>query len=312
MLGSQMALGLEVALGAVALGAALPACSDDPRIPDGNHYSESVIQEPGVVLIDDMEDGTQYILSDDGRVGLWYTYNDASPSGTQEPALGFPMYRTAVALPEVPARPCGGGEATPFFATEEHCDFVARTLGTGQLGWGAGMGVDLNGEGGLKNPIDASGYGGIGFFAIGTARNNTLRVNVQDVRTTPESAEAADRRGIDRCESYKAEDGTETGRCNDHYGIDVTITPDAWKWIEIPFKCMNNGGWGYASIAGGGTAADNVLRRDAIVGVQFQITGADPGADGMLDPTLPFDFSIDNLSFLELSLADDSTACPVR
>src|SRR6187551_3531633 len=70
MIARQM-VGFEIALGALALGAALPACSDDPRIPDGNHYSESVINEPGVVLIDDMEDGTQYILSDDGRVGLW-------------------------------------------------------------------------------------------------------------------------------------------------------------------------------------------------------------------------------------------------
>ena len=306
----KIAVGFEVALGALALGAALPACSDDPRIPDGNHYSESVTQEPGVVLIDDMEDGTQYILSDDGRVGLWYTYNDASPAGTQEPALGFPMYRTANAESEVPSRPCGGGDVAPFFATEERCDFVARTWGTGQSGWGAGMGVDLNGEGGVKNPFNASGYGGIGFFAIGGVRGGALRVNVQDVRTTPESADAADRREIDRCESYKLEDGSETGRCNDHYGAGVTITPDAWKWIEIPFHCMANGNWGYASIVGGGTAAENVLRRDAVVGVQFQITGADPDANGMLDPLADFDFSIDNLSFLELSLVNDDTPCP--
>ena len=306
---------LTAVLPLVVLGA-LPACSDDPRIPDGNHYSEEVIQQPGVVVIDDMEDGTQYILSDDGRVGLWYTYNDASPSGTQEPALGFPMYRTTTEEGDpdpssvVPARPCGGGDVAPFFATEPSCKFVARTWGTGQSGWGAGMGVDLNGEGGVKNPFDASGYGGIGFFAIGSARANTLRVNVQDVRTTPESADAADRRYIDRCESFKNEDGSPTGRCNDHYGYNVTISPDTWKWIEIPFKCMTNGAWGYASIAGGGTPAENVLRRDAVVGVQFQITGADPDANGMLDPIQPFDFSIDNLSFLELSLADDATACP--
>jgi hypothetical protein len=302
---------LKVALGTLALAAALPACSDDPRIPDGNHYSESVTQKPGVVLIDDMEDGTQYILSDDGRVGLWYTYNDASATGTQEPALGFPMYRTGTDESEVSPRPCGGGDVAPFFASEESCDFVARTWGTGQRGWGAGMGVDLNGEGGIKNPIDASGYGGIGFFAIGGVRGGALRVNVQDVRTTPESADAADSRSIDRCESYKLEDGTETGRCNDHYGLGVTISPDAWKWIEIPFHCMVNGNWGYASIVGGGTPADNVLRRDAIVGVQFQIAGADADENGMLDPIEAFDFSIDNLSLLELSLVNDSTACPV-
>jgi hypothetical protein len=74
---------------------------------------------------------------------------------------------------------------------------------------------------------------------------------------------------------------------------------------------MANGGWGYASPAGFGTPAENVLRRDAVVGVQFQITGADPDANGMLDPAEDFDFSIDNLSFLELSLVDDTTACPI-
>jgi hypothetical protein len=306
-----MAMDRKLERGALCLLAALAAgsvgmgCSGTERIADGEHFQ-------GVDLIDNMEDGQQYILSDDGRVGLWYTYNDASPSGTQEPALGFPMYRTRKPngdpdpSSQVPARECGGA----LFANETECTFVARTWGTGQRGWGAGMGVDLNGEGGAKNPFDASGYGGIGFFVLGDVRDNQLRVNVQDVRTTPESADAADRRQISRCDSYLP-DGTPTGRCNDHYGFGVTgIVKNEWHWVTIPFHCMQDGAWGYPSPAGGGQVGDNVLRRDAVVGVQFQVAGDDPTDSGKpAGMVRDFDFSIDNLAFLDLSVVNDSTLC---
>jgi hypothetical protein len=290
----------------------LSGCSDAQRVPDGDRFSQSVTGIPGVVLIDDMEDGSQYLLSDDGRTGLWYTYNDASINAVQEPSLGFPMYRvllddgTQVPGGAVPPRPCGGGTQAPFFASEtlDDCAFVARTWGTGQRGWGAGMGLDLNGEGGAKNPYDASTFGGIGFFARGTVRGNSLRVNVQDARTTPESATAADRDLIDRCESVYAANGMPTGRCNDHFGTVVNITPE-WTWIEIPFGCMTSGGWGFPG--------SGALLTSAVVGVQFQIQGQDPADTGMPamgSTVLPFDFAIDNLSFLEASRTNP-TACPL-
>jgi hypothetical protein len=306
-----MAMDRKLERGALCLLAALAAgsvgmgCSGTERTADGEHFQ-------GVDMIDNMEDGQQYILSDDGRVGLWYTYNDASPSGTQEPSLGFPMYRTRRPdgtpdpSSQVPARECGGA----LFPGETECTFVARTWGTGQRGWGAGMGVDLNGEGGAKNPFDASAYGGIGFFVLGDVRDNQLRVNVQDVRTTPESADAADRRQISRCESYLP-DGTKTGRCNDHYGVNVTgIAKNEWHWVTIPFHCMQDGAWGYPSPVGGGQPGDNVLRRDAVVGVQFQVAGDDPTDSGKPGGMVrDFNFAIDNLSFLDLSVVNDSTSC---
>lgn len=286
----------------VALGA-LAACSDAQRIPDGDRFSQAVTGQPGVVLIDDMEDGSQYLLSDDGRTGLWYTYNDASLNAVQEPALGFPMYRIlgddGVPLPDsaIPPRPCPGGPETPFASeTTDECRFVARTWGNGQRGWGAGMGLDLNGEGGAKNPYDASRFGGIGFYAFGAVRNNQLRVNVQDARTTPESAEAADRRQIPRCTD------APNARCNDHFGTTVEIT-NQWRWIEIPFACMAPGGWGFPG-------SGEVLT-SAVVGIQFQITGADPADSGTpTSPVMPFDFAIDNLSFLELSRVATPPVCP--
>jgi hypothetical protein len=281
--------------GCALLGCALSGCNDAERIPDGERFSELVTGTPGVVLIDDMEDGSQYLLSDNGNTGLWYIYNDASLNALQEPAVGFPMYQIAnddgqgAAGAAWPPRPCGVTAETPFFAGEalDECEFVARTWGTGQRGWGAGVGLDLNGEGGAKNPIDASRFGGIGFYAIGNIRGNALRVNVQDVRTTPESAAAADRAQIARCLD------TPTSRCNDHFGAVVSVTP-TWKWIEIPFSCMRTGNWGFLGSTG-------EFLSSAVVGVQFQISGADPADTGMptMTPVMPFDFAIDNLSFIE-------------
>jgi hypothetical protein len=261
-------------------------------------------------LIDDMEDGNQYLLSDNGNTGLWYIYNDASLNAVQEPALGFPMYQIAEddGLPRAgtvwPPRPCGATAETPFFAGEapDECEFVARTWGTGQRGWGAGVGLDLNGEGGAKNPIDASRFGGIGFYAIGNIRGSALRVNVQDVRTTPESAAAADRDGIARCLD------TPASRCNDHFGAVVAVS-STWKWIEIPFACMRPGNWGFPGVTGPAPFLSS-----AVVGVQFQIAGLDPADTGMPPPSatvMPFDFAIDNLSFIEAGRLANPPVCPV-
>jgi hypothetical protein len=301
-------------------------CSGDPRVSAGDRFTQDVVGEPGAALIDDMEDGTQYILSDDGRIGLWYTYSDESVGSTQSPAIGFPMYRTSnedgTPYPgaEVQPRPCGGVGTTPFFATEDSCSLVARTWGTGQRGWGAGMGVDVNGEGGVKNPFDASEYGGIGFFAWGRVRAGLLRMNIQDVRTTPESAAAADRRFVPRCESTMSTPSGEvaTGRCNDHFGYTVRIASNApadvpqWRWYEIPFDCMTSGGWGFPGVGG-----ENAPFPEGIVGVQFQIQGPDTddnGApdmvNGMPQAIEPFDFAIDNLSFIEKSRVGTPPVCP--
>jgi hypothetical protein len=289
---------IGIGLAALSAGA---ACNDPERLPDGERFSESVTGQPGVMLIDDMEDGSQYLLSDNGLTGLWYIFNDGSTDAVQEPALGFPMYRVltddGAVQPnaEVLPRPCPGGPETPFGTeTTDECRFVARTWGTGQRGWGAGIGVDLNGEGGAKNPYDASPFAGIGFYATGAVRNGALRVNVQDVRTTPESAEAADRRGIPRCTD---DADVPMSRCNDHLGTSVRLTPGVWTWIEIPFACMTTGGWGYPGMGA-------TLLTSAVVGVQFQIQGGDPADTGVPAPNtevMPFDFAIDNLSFLEPS-----------
>jgi hypothetical protein len=299
---TMRAIHFAQAIGVSCLALSATACSDDPRTPDGNHY-------PGVVVIDDMEDGQQNILSDSGRVGIWYIYSDETDGSTQEPAIGFPMTANGAGQPP---RPCGPASTAlaPYFSTETSCKYVARTFGTGQIGFGAGVGVDLKGEGGIKNPINAAAYRGIGFFARGSTRMQQLRVNVQDVQTTPESADAADRRGIARCGVPASCNNPATAAnpicqtppaCNDHFGAGIVLPADgSWQWFELPFAAMGQAFPGFPP-------PPATLRTDAIVGIQFQVAGADAdanAANGILDgngqpgTVQPFDFSIDNLSFL--------------
>jgi hypothetical protein len=91
----------------------------------------------------------------------------------------------------------------------------------------------------------------------------------------------------------------------------VNVPAGAWRWIQIPFNCMAGGNWGYPAMPAGGVPAEqNKLLRSAIVGIQFQVGGADPEDDGTASlPVQDFDFSIDNLSFLSTSVVNDSTPC---
>lgn len=283
---------------------ALTGCNDDARISQGGNFSAEAIGIPGVVLVDDMEDGNQYILSDDGLNGLWYIYNDESAGSTHLPEVGFPMTANGAIGP---ARVCGAASGATVFTGEVDCDFVAHTSGSGQQGWGAGIGVDFNGDGGAKNPIDASAYAGIAFFARGTTRNGTLRVKVQDASSTPESAAAADARGISRCETLT------NGVCADHFGINITGLTNEWQWFAIPWINLATEGYGfvdsnYQTLPVG--SAPPGLHLEALVGMQFQIQGADPADTGTpSQEVLDFEFSIDNLGFVE-SFAPGSAVGP--
>ena len=117
---------------------------------------------PGNIdLIDDMELGTGSIPANKGRVGAWYTYNDKTAAGMQEPTAGAAF----VVDPNGFAGKC------------------ARTHGSGFTTWGAGMGVDLNNTGtGAKGVYNASTAQGITFMAKSTS---PFRVKVLIPATVP-------------------------------------------------------------------------------------------------------------------------------
>jgi hypothetical protein len=163
-------------------------------------------------LIDDMEANTGSILASKGRVGAWYVYNDATPSGTQVP--GVPFVPAAI----TPPRGTSG--------------FAARTTGKGFGTWGAGMGFNFNdpgdGAGGSKKTLyDASAYKGLSFYAkaeAGTAVS--IRMNISNKDTDPAGGVCS-----------------PPPKCSDDFGKSITLTND-WKEYTITFSDLTQQGYG--------------------------------------------------------------------
>jgi hypothetical protein len=121
---------------------------------------------PGTSLIDDMEedaDGGSQLPPVNGRSGGWYTYNDGTIGGWQNPALPFTM--TSI-----------------YPMPREGSQWAARTFGAGFTKWGAGLGVSLTTSG----TYDASAYTGVVFYAMvgDQAPTSTFRILFLEPRTT--------------------------------------------------------------------------------------------------------------------------------
>ncbi len=166
-------------------------------------------------LIDDLEDGDDAIDEAGGRMGGWYTFNDASTTGSQiPPASGF-----------TPTTGGAGGSA-----------FSASTSGTGFTVWGAGMGFDLNNPAavGLTGPraaYDASRFASIGFKARG---NVPFRVSLEVTGVTP-----SDRGGTCTPSTVEGEE------CDDLHGTMIDPTSE-WQHYVVRFEQIRQGGWGRA------------------------------------------------------------------
>jgi hypothetical protein len=172
---------------------------------------------PKQELIDDMDDGDGSILTTGGRVGAWYTYNDATATGMQKPVAMMPFSMEA-----------GGRDGKGY---------AAATSGSGFTVWGAGMGFNLNDpgdgmNGSAKVTYDAKAYSGIAFWAkAGPGSANALRVNVSDKNTDPAGGVCA-----------------PAEKCNDHFGKDIRLT-EAWALYTMNFADLLQLGWGQPSAA---------------------------------------------------------------
>jgi hypothetical protein len=194
--------------GSSAAGGSSVSTSDGSTMPVDTANQE---------LIDDMEDGDGSILAKNGRVGAWYTYNDASMAGMQTPAPMVPYTMTA------------GGEGGSAFASE--------SKGSGFAIWGAGFGFNLHdpgdgANGSAKTIYDGSAYKGIAFWAkAGAGSTQALRVNISDKDTDPAG-------GV----CMPAE------KCNDHFGTDIHLTTD-WAMYTVTFADIAQLGWGQSVAA---------------------------------------------------------------
>lgn len=162
-------------------------------------------------MIDDMEDGNAQILTQGGRFGSWFTYNDGT--GTQSPD------------PASSCLPADGGHS-PASLKSMH------TTGTGfsLSGFGAGMGFDLNHPGTERLAYDAHAFTGVVFWAKGATN---IHVMVLEPATVPVSA--------------PGQGGTCTPMgsfgCGDSHRANVALTT-AWKQYAVPFSSLAQAGWG--------------------------------------------------------------------
>lgn len=162
-------------------------------------------------MIDDMEDGDIDIPEGDGktpRSGAWFMFGDDT-----EGAILTPEDKAGL-VQELPSpRPEGDGEST----------MAVHTSGEGFADWGAGIGVNLLGEG----YYDASEYRGLTFW--GRAEEGTdgeVLVAFVDQQTH-------DAGGI--CDPEVD--------CHDYFSLRVTLTP-SWTQFKVPIECLRQGGWG--------------------------------------------------------------------
>jgi hypothetical protein len=177
----------------------------------GSSSASSGGTEPGQAgcgdLIDDLESGSGHICSGNGRVGVWYAFNDNS--GEQWPALttaGVPIPTSSI--------PGGRGKSTR----------AIHTYGTGFVSWGVGVGLDFNFDGVNYGSFDASELDGISFWA----RSDTPQRLLSRIGT--------------RATTVAAYGGTcREEPCGPH-GLEVAVNA-SWAEYKLAFKDLRQTGY---------------------------------------------------------------------
>jgi len=158
--------GAEANTGGAATG--MGGATGSGGAPQTNDCTDQETASTGAdPLIDDLETlaedgspgGDNAIPEVDGRLGYWYTYNDATPGATQEPVGDFV--------------PTADGYNSSYSAMTSGADFAE---------WGAGVGVNFNTVGDIGCPYDASVYMGISLCVKGTG---SASVRITTAATTP-------------------------------------------------------------------------------------------------------------------------------
>jgi hypothetical protein len=216
---------------------------------------------PTKALIDDMESGTGRILDNEGRLGVWYTFNDqtdspGNASGTQWPA------RTTPGVP-IPTSVIDGGRGCSTRAMHSY--------GSGFRDWGAGIGFDLGFDGQTYRTYDASAYAGITFWARGLPET-VMQVRISTAVTT------------------HAEWGGTCPQelCPFPYHSTLTLSSQ-WTQYWIPFADLYQVSWS--------TPANFQLNQ--LTNIQFFVPGLTQCEDWQwgCNDTQTFDFWVDDVAF---------------
>jgi hypothetical protein len=210
-----------------------------------------------------MESGTNSILTNCGRSGQWFTYNDGN--GTQYPPAGLPDGGNNFFTPTLLPVPRGSSL------------YAAHTYGGGFTSY-AGMGLTLNGvANGRNGPYNAQSYGYTGFrfwAMLGSSQPGAQAII--EFHATDKYSDAAG--GL--CSTST----TGTNRCFDNPKIKVSLGP-VWTLVNVPFAELARTGWGN----GGATTP---LDSTTLYVIGFE----DNSQTGNLEP-FNFDVWIDDISF---------------
>lgn len=161
---------------------------------------------PGpTTLIDDFEDGNGELPQIAGRVGYFYTMNDATLTGKQLPVYGSVIF-DAKAITD-----------------RAQSAYAIWTAGSGFTDWGAGLGVYLNTNQAQGRFYNASAYRGVTFWArVDEGTANVIRFNISDVASVS--------------------DGGICTSCWDHFGTPVTLST-TWRRYAFLFSSLTTRGW---------------------------------------------------------------------
>lgn len=134
--------------------------------------------------------------------------------------------------------------------------------GDGFTKWGVTLGTGLNENMGLRCPYDASAYGGISFYAKGGGK---IRFALAESAIYPAGLGGT-------CVS------PGDAECFSAHGVELTLTSE-WKLYNVAWADVKQGNWGLQA----------AFDPKTIMLVQFSAS----------NDNMPFDFWIDELSFLE-------------
>jgi endoglucanase len=158
----------------------------------------------GDYLIDDVADGNNQILVQDGRKGYWYTFVDKVGT-TISPPAGHKFIQSP-----------GGANGAAFAA-----HMLGKVSSSGDPQY-AGMGFSFTNP---KGPYDASKFTGVAFYAkVGPGSQKAVRLKVPDVNTDP--------------------DGKVCTECFNDFGADLDLTEEWKKYVIPFAQMSQMEGWG--------------------------------------------------------------------
>lgn len=250
-----------------ASGRRLGGTNELPPDPADWRVGTCGIDAAHLELIEDMEDGDIHILVVAGRgeSNGWFAFNDETkdPDGVQDPH----MHMSKIEWSKL-ASPRGRSQV------------AARTVGSGFVTWGAGIGFDFA----ANKSYDASRYAGIAFWARAGAEgdpNLRVRMNVNDRNTS--AVEAICDADCPSVNMNLYEDGVcDKSRrpCFDDFGVDLEHPVNAeWQFFHYEWSELTTVNWSMQNLSR--------LVTEELYGLRFQTAEKQS-----------FELFIDDVSFL--------------